>query len=243
MNCVRRNIRGFTLVELAIAIFIIALLLGSILVPLATQIEQRQNSETQKTLEEIRDALLGFAATTGYLPCPDTDNDGSENIDTVTGKCLTVVSSIAAGNLPWNTLGLMANADTWGNRFRYVINERYAWRSPASLVTLSGGGTDVRICAAAGCAGSGTAVVAAVISTGKNGYGATNSQTSTANPAPTSADERENSGTNPGEGEDREVVSRTASATGSTAGEFDDIVISISQYVLFNRMIAAGKLP
>ena len=238
MNRARRNRRGFTLVELAIAIFIMALLLGSILVPLATQIEQRQTSETLKKLEEIRDALLGFAATNGYLPCPDTDNDGDENIDAVTGKCLTITASIAAGNLPWNTLGLMTNSDAWGNRFRYVINDRYGWRTPlAALVTLSGGGTDVRICAAAGCAGSGTAVVAAVISMGKNGYGAINSQTGVANPAPGGADEQENVDT------DREIVSRTTSTAGSTLGEFDDIVISLSQYVLFNRMIAAGKLP
>jgi len=240
MNSIRRNIRGFTLVELAIAMFIIALLLGSILVPLATQIEQRQNSETQKKLEEIRDALLGFAATNGYLPCPDTDNDGDENIDTVTGKCLTITANIAAGNLPWNTLGLMTNSDAWGNRFRYVINDRYGWRPPpttTAVVTLSGGGTDVRICAAAGCPVSGTAVVAAVVSMGKNGYGATNSQTGVANPAPSAVDEQENVDT------DREIVSRTTSAVGSTLGEFDDIVISISQYVLFNRMVAAGKLP
>ena len=241
MNMSITRSRGFTLVELAISIFIIALLLGSILVPLATQVEQRQIGETQKKLEEIRDALLGFAATNSYLPCPDTDNDGNENIDIVTGKCLTVTPGIAAGNLPWNTLGLMTNADAWGNRFRYVINDRYGWRLaplPGSpLVTLSGGGTDIRICPAAGCAGAGTAVVAAVVSMGKNGYGATNSQTGVANPAPASVDEQENVDT------DREIVNRTISALGATAGEFDDIVISISQFVLFNRMITAGKLP
>lgn len=238
MNMSITRSRGFTLVELAISIFIIALLLGSILVPLATQVEQRQIGETQRKMEEIHDALLGFAATTGYLPCPDTDNDGNENIDTLTGKCLAVTASIAAGNLPWNTLGLMTNTDAWGNRFRYVINDRYGWRLPLSaLITLSGGGTDVRICPVAGCAGAGTAVVAAVVSMGKNGYGATNSQTGVANPAPASVDEQENVDT------DREIVSRTISALGSTAGEFDDIVISISQFVLVNRMISAGKLP
>ena len=84
---------GFTLVELAISIFIIALLLGSILVPLSTQVEQRQLTETQKTMEEIRDALLGFAATNGYLPCPDlqvggTPNDGIEDV-TGAGVCTT----------------------------------------------------------------------------------------------------------------------------------------------------------
>ena len=53
--------RGFTLIELAVSIFIIALVLGAILVPLATQVEQRQISETQKTLEDAKEALLGFA--------------------------------------------------------------------------------------------------------------------------------------------------------------------------------------
>ena len=57
--------RGFTLIELAVALFIIALLLGSILVPLATQVEQRQISETQKTMEEIRDALKALVEKVG----------------------------------------------------------------------------------------------------------------------------------------------------------------------------------
>lgn len=229
---------GFTLVELAVAIFVVALLLGSMLVPLTTQIEQQQINETQKKMDEIREALLGFAISNGYLPCPDTDNDGGENVNTATGKCITVTPNIAAGNLPWNTLGLTPNSDAWGNRFRYIVNDRYAWRPPlANLVGLSGGGTDVRICSSAGCAGSGTAVVAAIISMGKNGYGATNSLTGTNNPAPGNADEQENIDS------DREVVSRTTSAPGSTLGEFDDIVISISQFVLLNRMVVAGRLP
>jgi prepilin-type N-terminal cleavage/methylation domain-containing protein len=62
---------GFSLIEVAIAMFILVLLLGSILVPLGTQVEQRQISETQKTMEEIREALLGHALAKGYLPCPD----------------------------------------------------------------------------------------------------------------------------------------------------------------------------
>ncbi len=46
----RPGLSGFSLVELAIAIFVIALLLGSILIPLSTQVEQRKTSETQKAL-------------------------------------------------------------------------------------------------------------------------------------------------------------------------------------------------
>ncbi|MBI4196059.1 MAG: type II secretion system protein [Betaproteobacteria bacterium] len=227
---------GFTLVEMAVVIFIITLLLGSILVPLATQVEQKQISDTQKTLDEIREALVGFALVNGYLPCPDTNDDGAEDVNAGTGRCGTVAGGIATGNLPWATVGV-AGTDAWSNRFRYVLNERYAWRPPAALINLSGGGTDVRVCQAANCGGTGTAVVAVIVSHGKNGYGATNSLSGTTNPSPTGADELENTDA------DREVVSRAISAPESSAGEFDDIVTSLSQYILLNRMVAAGRLP
>ena len=72
----RHATAGFTLIELAVSMFIIALLLGAVLVPLATQVEQRQVSETQKTLDDAKEALVGFALANGYLPCPDTTGDG-----------------------------------------------------------------------------------------------------------------------------------------------------------------------
>jgi len=42
---------------------------------------------------------------------------------------------------------------------------------------------------------------------------------------------------------DRDTVSRTRTEAGTTVGEFDDIVTWLSRYVLFNRMVTAGKLP
>lgn len=229
--------RGFTLIELAVAMFILVLLLGSILVPLATQVEQRQISDTQRTLEEAKEALVGFAVVNGYLPCPDTDNDGLENVNAATGICSTVASSIAAGNLPWQTLGV-ASADVWGNRFRYVVHDRYARRSPDSTFTLNTTAPNVRACASATCGSILTSTaVAAILSYGKNGYGATNSLSGAANPAATSADELENTNN------DRTVVSRVQTPAGTSAGEFDDIVTWLPVYILFNRMITAGKLP
>ena len=65
---------GFTLIEIAVAIFVIALLLGSILVPLSNQVEQRQISETQKTLEEIKESIIGFAVAKG---CKTADASSS----------------------------------------------------------------------------------------------------------------------------------------------------------------------
>ena len=63
---------GFTLIEIAVVIMIVGFLLGTILGPLSTQQENRKIKETEQLLEEVREALTGFAALNGFLPCPAT---------------------------------------------------------------------------------------------------------------------------------------------------------------------------
>jgi prepilin-type N-terminal cleavage/methylation domain-containing protein len=248
--------RGFTLVEIAIAVFIITLLLGSILVPLTTQVEQRQVSETQKMLEDIKDALIGHAVAYGRLPCPDritaggggpndTANDGVE--DHTGTACFSLTQT---GNVPWVTLGLGAT-DPWGNRFRYRVDPDFAHRTilfnfatSADLCVGSTASSCMSPYTAPGRLTVGTpgpdGAVAVIISHGKNGYGAINTQTGVQNPCPPggcSADEVDNSAGGTG------YPSRSMTSVGAPAGEFDDIVIWISKFTLFNRMVAAGKLP
>ncbi|MBI1966244.1 MAG: prepilin-type N-terminal cleavage/methylation domain-containing protein [Betaproteobacteria bacterium] len=241
--------RGFTLIEMAIAIFIIGLLLGGILVPLTTQVEQRQIRDTQKVLEEIKEALVGFAIVNGRLPCPDktagaatglndTPNDGVEDFNPLTGICSTIgINNTSYGNVPWATLGV-APTDAWGNRFRYSVTDNYARRPPASgLLTLSTAGV-IRVYTDASFTTGLTLVSPAVIlSHGRNGWGAINSLTNVANAAPASLDELENTD------DDDRFVSRPPSGLGAAAGEFDDIVTWLSRSTLMNRMVAAGKLP
>lgn len=241
-----KNSRGFTLIEMAVALVVIALLLGSILVPLATQVEQRQIGDTQKILEEIKESLVGFALAHGYLPCPDKTaggstppndvaNDGNEDFN-ADGTCIT-----AEGNVPWATLGV-PGTDPWGNRFRYRVDTDFARRPPGTTFNLATG-ADLRVCTTAACTASltssttGNGAAAVILSHGRNGLGAIHSLTNAANPAPASADELENANGN------ASFVSRVVTAAGSTAGEFDDIVSWLSKYTLFNRMVAAGKLP
>lgn len=246
--------RGFTLVEIAIAIFIIALLLGSILVPLTTQVEQRQVSETQKALEDIKEALIGHAVAKGYLPCPDrtsggagttydTANDGIEDYNTGTGVCF---STTATGNVPWVTLGLGAS-DPWGNRFRYRVHSSYAQRSPAAVFNLATA-TNLTVTATSGgallTAASPDGAVAVIISHGRNGYGAINSQTNAARPAPASVDEQDNSlGGTSYTSRTHTVFANPCGGAGEPLCEFDDVVTWLGKYTLFNRMVAAGKLP
>jgi prepilin-type N-terminal cleavage/methylation domain-containing protein len=238
---------GFTLIEMAVALFVIVLVLGSMLVPLTTQVEERQVGDTDKTLAEIREALLGFAVANGYLPCPDratavtagtasgtnVANDGLEDINTL-GEC----SAANEGNVPWNTLGVGA-ADVWGNRFRYQVNSNFSRRTPGATFTLTST-SNIIVCSASACGVSArytSDAVAIIISLGKNGLGAINANTGTANPAPTSADEIQNQ-TGPSQ-----FLSRTRTTVETAAGEFDDVVAWLPRSVLFNRMVAAGKLP
>jgi len=240
-------VRGFSLIEMAVVLFVITLLIGSVLVPLTTQVEQRQISETQKALEEIREALLGFAVAKGYLPCPDkttaagagTANDGVEDVNAAAGTCVAA----AEGNLPWVTLGVNGS-DVWGNRFRYRADADFAHRPPAAgtPITLASA-ADLQVCTTTACTTSltstvaGDGAVAVILSLGKNGRGAINALTGTANPAPPAgSDESQNLGGST-------YVSHVMTSAGSAAGEFDDIVIWISKYPIYNRMVAAAKLP
>lgn len=231
---------GFSLIEVAVVLFIVILLIGSLLVPLGMQVEQRQIRETEKALSDIYDALLGFAIANGHLPCPDTNNDGLEDINAVNDRCGVIATSISTGNLPWQTLGL-GNSDVWGNRFRYVVREEYARRPPLSTTFTLSTTANVRVCTVAACSPASNVLtstaVAAVLSHGKNGLGAINSLSGASNPPPTSADELQNTNN------DRDIVSRTISAASSNTIEFDDIVVWLPQYTLFNRMVTAGRLP
>ncbi len=245
--CLRRRLAGgFTLIELAVAIVVIALILGSLVIPLSTQVDQRQTAEARLRLEEIRDALTGHAAAQGYLPCPDTNNDGLE--DVAGGNC-----NNAEGTVPWATLGVQA-IDPWGNRFRYRVAPQYAQRAPIGL-TLSTPGT-LQICSTSACAAgdritevppSLNATVAVVISHGPNGWGAiipaSGAQrlptgcATVAGCAAMTANEIANA-----DG-DANFVSRDRTPADSTSGEFDDIVLWLSPHVLKQRMVAAGRLP
>ena len=76
----KHYLKGFTLVEMAIVIVIIGLIIGGLLAPITAQIDMRNYSDERKSMEEINEALLGFAMSNGYLPCPAVSfSDGAED--------------------------------------------------------------------------------------------------------------------------------------------------------------------
>lgn len=233
---------GFTLVEMAIVMVILGLLLVGGLSLVGAQNDGQRVKDSEKLLEEAKEALMGFAAshvaTDGrpYLPCPDktaaagagTANDGQE--DRNGNACVT-----QEGNLPLVTLGLANQADPFGNRLRYRVSAAYSDSGSGFLTTTAGdllpqdtGGTAL---ASAG------EVPVVVLSHGKNGYGAINAAgTATAAPPVANTNETENA-----DG-DTTFVAGPPVDVGGAGGEFDDIVSWLPRAILFNRMIQAGKL-
>lgn len=237
----RHNRRaGFTLIEMAVALVVLALVLGALLAPLSAQVEQRKISEAQKTLDQINDALMGFALsqTPPRLPCPDTTGDGVEEVPG-SAACPNAAngSASAGGNVPWATLGVPAN-DPWGQRYQYRVNSAFV--ATITLTSAGSGGGIVRVCGENTCAAANmvaTNVPAVVYSPGSNG----------ATQPPTGADELENTTVVGHIKNDRTFVSRTFSSNPdivtNPGGEFDDVVTFVSSAILVNRLVAAQKLP
>ncbi len=110
--------KGFTLLEISIALALIGFLTYSLAVGITASRDFDDATEDRNTLEQIRASLLTFVQSNGYLPCPDTDNvaDGVEN--RTGGVC-----DDKNGKLPYQMLGT-APVDEWEQSFYYAINNK-----------------------------------------------------------------------------------------------------------------------
>jgi predicted nuclease of predicted toxin-antitoxin system/type II secretory pathway pseudopilin PulG len=230
---------GFTLIELAIVMFIVSLLIGGMLLPLSAQQEVRSRQETEKVLADIRDALIGFAITNGRLPRPATSaTNGAE----VAAVCAD--DAACSGFVPWAALGT-AKIDGWGKLIRYSVTPAFA-NATITLSTIANrtvqtrdsAGTVAYLAGGASCTTPNQCVPAVIFSHGKSRWGTTDAGLVLVDGSATNADEDVNE-TGP-----TNYFSRSPGEnTGVTGGEFDDITIWLSGNTLFNRMVAAGKLP
>lgn len=242
--------RGFTLVELAVSIAVITLLLGSLLVPLQTQVETRKYDETQKLLDVAREALLGYAAAYGYFPCPaDAGSNGQEaGANHATGACTTYFGFLPAATLGFTPADNSGYAlDSWGtaaNRIRYSVSNTTVFGITNPFTRTNG-------MRSAGTANIMSANLLYVCNSGTGIASGTNCGTAvtlTSNAPVVVWSLGPNAalgGSAPHESENidsnRTFVMRTKSNV--SGSDFDDIVTWISPSVLFNRLIAAGQLP
>jgi len=118
---------GFSLVELAVVLFIVSLLLGGVILTLSAREDQRATEETQRRLEAASDALVGFALAYKRLPCPAAGATGDESLASGTPATGGPCTSNFNGFLPGKTIGFQPldaqgfAVDAWGNRIRYAV--------------------------------------------------------------------------------------------------------------------------
>jgi len=114
--------RGFTLTEMAMAVVILSLLLFAAMVPFSTQMDVRNVVETRRTMDSIKDAIIGFTQANGRVPCPALGTTPAGATNAGTEQVLGNVCLAYFGVVPWATLGT-PETDNWGRRFSY-------WASP-----------------------------------------------------------------------------------------------------------------
>lgn len=255
----RRTAGGFTLIELAIAILVIALLLGGALMTLDAQNDLRNTSETQKSLEQAREALIGFAIANGRLPCPALGtfppSGADEGIEARTGTNCTAPGTLAQ-YLPAKTLGLSPAdsrgflVDAWGNPIRYVVT---TWNSasPFTDAVFTSSDDNKKFKAFVQAQGFPTVnhliVCARITKNSPLGCDPPDQLVNTALAVMFSMGK--NFALGPQSLEESANVNNLVAdnnhlyfAQQTPSPNYDDIVIWLSPYTLYNRMIAAGAL-
>ncbi len=219
--------KGFSLIEMAVVLVILAFIIGSLVVPISTIRDTQKRDEAEQENQEITEAILGYAMANGYLPCPaSAATNGNENRNG-SNDCLT-----EHGFVPALTLGLRGMRDDqgrlldpWNQPYRYSLTNINNWEY-AKNIQLNSTSPDYQICDQAGCAGTSvlaSQVVFAVFSLGNDGAQTT-----------TSPDQLENTDN------DNDFVTREL--TDATGTEFNDLIHWVSTHELVVQLVRAGQL-
>jgi type II secretory pathway pseudopilin PulG len=114
------------MVELAVVLVLISLLFNGLMAPLSARVDQSQHKKTEIVLNDAREALLGFAAAQGRIPCPST---APLETEAKTDSGCTVSSGFLSGP----TLGIPVE-DAWGRPLRYAVAKEYLVKNPGNAL-------------------------------------------------------------------------------------------------------------
>ncbi len=233
----RNKFRGFTLIEIAVVLVVIGLLLGMILKPLGASFEQSKRRQASLQLEEIRDAIIGFASVNGRLPCPAIQSSAGQEQATCVKAHGFVPSAVLGISGNFNKKGILL--DPWNNPLRYSVSladstvfgnvgvPDFVSMGEMQQVGFKNLKSDIVICA------SNSANLCPKISIRANEVPAV--LYSLGKDISAAGDQAENLDN------DNVFVNREYSQ--KQGNEFDDIVIWLSENILFTRLIDAGVLP
>ena len=246
------------MVELAVVILIMGLLLGGLVMPLATQRDNARLREGQEQLESILIAIEGFAMVNGYVPCPSTPGSAGAAA-TAGGACTTQHGFVPATTLdlsgPRNVDNLLL--DPWGSPVRYSVtasdtdadgNWDFLTADELRLTTMPLLQPDLTICTSS-TGSSPTACATPVVTLADQAplvvYSLGKDWASFSSP-----DQQENVGASIGGGPSgtsypvaADIVFVTRDQSDLSGGEFDDLLLWPSANRLYRRMVEAGRLP
>jgi hypothetical protein len=172
------------------------------------------------------------------------------------------VCTQAHGFIAGKTLGLEGSynldgllLDSWSNPFRYSVTTRNASAfttvngiKKSNLNTLR---PDIKICNIKNCSGAGSVLVKEapfiVLSLGSDGADFIDGVHPNSNQGE-NASEKLLSANAAGEGiaytvaNDKEFVKKDYSSSESSAGNFDDMMIWVSPFILYNKMLESGAI-
>jgi prepilin-type N-terminal cleavage/methylation domain-containing protein len=139
---------GFTLLEMAIVLTVIALIMGGGLSLYSERLLSERAKITEERLNRVELALKQYVRNFGTLPCPAVANKGVDDATgTVFGRQVCnpashALSASVAGNrtdgaarhvligtVPVRVLGLpdYYAFDGWNNRFKYAVDNEYSY--------------------------------------------------------------------------------------------------------------------
>jgi prepilin-type N-terminal cleavage/methylation domain-containing protein len=265
-----RRQSGFSLVELAVVMAIVALLLGTAMYTLSARSEQRARDDTLNTLEQAREALLGFAIANGRLPCPASG--ASTGVEAETSPGNNVCSNPYNGFLPAITLGFQPvdsqgfALDAWNNRIRYAVAQNISSCAGTSTTPHFTSKTNLKqngmSCLPSSidlliCQSSVSSPAPVAGNCGPASNTVTNSSPTgtvvavifstgqdyalaTTSAAASAAGNADEAANLDG---NSVFISHTPSPKGATGGEFDDLVLWIPVGTFYGRLASAGVLP
>lgn len=248
---------GFALLEIWVVLVVLAVLISGLALPLAAQVQMRRQEELRRQMEEARDAVMGFAAAQGRLPCPAVDGGGgteafAAGADASTGAC----ADFYGGFLPAASLGLAGvdaegfARDPWGsprNRLRYAVFGAASVNAIANPLTRTDGMRQATL-AGLGAASHFLFICSSGAEASASGCGPASRQltrraafvifslgpTATATPLAGSDEARNLDG-------DAVFVSREAAS--APGHEFDDVLLWVPIHLVAHRLLMAGRLP
>lgn len=248
--------RGYTLVELMVALLVLAVLAAGLALPLAAQLHARRLQQTRAMLAEAKEALLGFAAAHGRLPCPATAaSRGLEAFAPGASAASGACADFHGGWLPAAALGLAPLdpegflRDGWEgerNRIRYAVHAGALGGVAHALTRTQGlqaAGLD-----AVGAASHYLFVCGDGSAASASGCGPAARQLTRraafvlVAPGPNAA-ARPVAGSDEARNADGDAVFVSREPSEGPGREFDDVVDWMAVHLLVNRLIVSGRLP